>query len=122
MCKCSTYLEQNTKLILRIYIFYLLLLALSSIGLFLSFMIIFTEGRIPWTGQHKHRINSYTHQTSMPCVGFEPTIPASERVKTVHALHGWATVTGFKNINSPKYRSSHDVDSSHFYRLRNGDM
>jgi hypothetical protein len=33
------------------------------------------------TGQHKHRINTYTHQTSMPCVGFEPTIPTSERAK-----------------------------------------
>jgi hypothetical protein len=58
----------------------------------------FTDGRTPWTsdqlvarplpntGQHKHRINAYTYQTSMPCVGFEPTIPASEQAKTVHAL------------------------------------
>jgi hypothetical protein len=30
----------------------------------------------------------------MPCVGFEPTIPASERAKTVHALDRAATVTG----------------------------
>jgi hypothetical protein len=30
----------------------------------------------------------------MPCVGFEPTIPASERAKTVHALERSATVTG----------------------------
>jgi hypothetical protein len=30
----------------------------------------------------------------MPCVGFEPTVPASERAKTVHALHRSATVTG----------------------------
>jgi hypothetical protein len=36
--------------------------------------------------QHKHRTNTYTHQTSMSCVGFEPTIPASERAKTVHAI------------------------------------
>jgi hypothetical protein len=47
------------------------------------------------TGQHKHRINTYTHQTSMPCVGFELTILASERAKTVHALDRSATVTGF---------------------------
>jgi hypothetical protein len=46
------------------------------------------------TGQHKHRINAYTHQTSMPWVGFEPTIPVSERAKTVHALDLSATVTG----------------------------
>jgi hypothetical protein len=30
----------------------------------------------------------------MPFVGFEPTIPASERAKTVHALNRSATVTG----------------------------
>jgi hypothetical protein len=30
----------------------------------------------------------------MPCVEFEPTIPASERAKTVHALDRSATVTG----------------------------
>jgi hypothetical protein len=30
----------------------------------------------------------------MPCVGFEPTITASERAKTVHALDRAATVTG----------------------------
>jgi hypothetical protein len=46
------------------------------------------------TGQHKYRINAYTQQTSMPCVRFEPTIPASERAKTVHALDRSATVTG----------------------------
>jgi hypothetical protein len=28
-------------------------------------------------------------------VGFEPTIPASERAKTVHTLDRAATVTGF---------------------------
>jgi hypothetical protein len=30
----------------------------------------------------------------MPRVGFEPTIPASKRAKTVHALDHSATVTG----------------------------
>jgi hypothetical protein len=30
----------------------------------------------------------------MLCVGLEPTIPASERAKTVHALDRLATVTG----------------------------
>jgi hypothetical protein len=29
----------------------------------------------------------------MPCVGLEPTIPASEQEKTVHALDRPATVT-----------------------------
>jgi hypothetical protein len=53
-----------------------------------------SQGRYLHTGKHKHRINAYTHQTSMPWGGFEPTIPASERAKTVHALDGAATVTG----------------------------
>jgi hypothetical protein len=61
----------------------------------------FTDGRTPWTSDQlvarplpKHRIITYTHQTSMPSVGFEPTIPASERAKTVLALDRSATVTG----------------------------
>jgi FAD synthase len=45
------------------------------------------------TVKHKHRINAYTHQTSMSYVGFEPTIPASERAKKVHALDRAAAVT-----------------------------
>jgi hypothetical protein len=46
------------------------------------------------TGQHKHRINAYTYQPSMPSVRFESTIPASKQAKTVHALDRAATVTG----------------------------
>jgi hypothetical protein len=34
----------------------------------------------------------------MPWVGFEPTIPALERAKTVHALDGAATVIGHHEI------------------------
>jgi hypothetical protein len=68
----------------------------------------FIDGRTPWTsdqpvtrpllntGQHKHRMNTYTYQTSMPCVVFEPTIPASKRAKTVLALDRAATVTATK--------------------------
>jgi hypothetical protein len=52
----------------------------------------------------KHRTtqtekNAYAHQTTMPFVGFEPTIPASERAKMVHVLDRSATVTG-KNIHA----------------------
>jgi hypothetical protein len=47
----------------------------------------------------------------MPCVGFEPTIPASERAKTVYVLDRSATVTGlitsasikFNLISTPDY-------------------
>jgi hypothetical protein len=49
----------------------------QSVGL-LGRMISSSQGLYQNTGQHKHRINTYTHQTSMPWVGFEPTITASE--------------------------------------------
>jgi hypothetical protein len=52
-----------------------------------------SQGHYLNTGQHKHRINAYTHQTSMPWVRFKLTIPASERAKTVHVLDRAATVT-----------------------------
>jgi hypothetical protein len=38
----------------------------------------------------------------MPWVGFESTIPASERVKTVHALDRSATLTGVYRIRKLK--------------------
>jgi hypothetical protein len=67
---------------------------------------LYTIGRTPWTSDRpvarplpKHRAsetqnNAHTQQTSMPEVGFEPTITASARAKTVHALDRSATVTG----------------------------
>jgi hypothetical protein len=38
----------------------------------------------------------------MPWVGFEPTIPGSERAKTVHALDRSTTVTGVFPISDRK--------------------
>jgi hypothetical protein len=38
----------------------------------------------------------------MLCVGLEPTIPVSERAKTVHALDHSATVTGTCYLIRPK--------------------
>jgi hypothetical protein len=72
-------------------------------GLFSTFVIIFyTDGRTPWTSDQPvtrplpiHRITQIQNkrtQTSMSRLGFEPTIPASERVKTVDALDRAATV------------------------------
>jgi hypothetical protein len=29
------------------------------------------------TGKHKHRINTYMYETSMPCMEFKPTIPVN---------------------------------------------
>jgi hypothetical protein len=57
------------------------------------------------TGQHKHRINAYTYQTSMPCVEFEPTIAVSKRAKTVHCLDRSATVTGHMIHSFPEIPS-----------------
>jgi hypothetical protein len=59
-----------------------------SIGLsFLSFLIR-DVGRTPWTGDQLVARNRKTHThpqiPSMPWVGFECTVPASERAKTVH--------------------------------------
>jgi hypothetical protein len=59
------------------------MIILQTVGL-LGRVISSSQGRCLNAGQHKHRINTYTNQTSMPCVGFEPTIPASEPAKTVH--------------------------------------
>jgi hypothetical protein len=64
----------------------------------------YTIGRTPWTGdQHLERrlpthgttqTQNKRRQTSMSRVGFEPTIPVFERVKTVHASDRAATVIG----------------------------
>jgi hypothetical protein len=69
------------------------MIILQTIGL-LERVISPSQGLYLNTGQHKHRINTYTYQTSMPYVGFEPTIAAFERAKTVHALDLAATVIG----------------------------
>jgi hypothetical protein len=48
-----------------------------------------SQGRYVHTEQQKE--NKYT-ETSMPLVGFEPTIPLFQRANTVHALDRVATV------------------------------
>jgi hypothetical protein len=72
---------------------FFILIILQMVGL-LGRVISSSQGLYLNIGQHKHRINSYTHQPFIPCVGFEPTISASERAKTVHALDRSVTVTG----------------------------
>jgi hypothetical protein len=70
--------------------------------------LFYTDDRTPWTGNqpvarplptHRTQTQNKRTQTSMPLVGFEPTIPAFEREKTVHALDGAATVIGFYSIS-----------------------
>jgi hypothetical protein len=73
-------------------------------GRFFSFLILYTVGWAPWTGDQPvarplfaHRTtqkqNKHT-QTSISRVGFEPTIPVFELAKTVHALDRAATEIG----------------------------
>jgi hypothetical protein len=64
----------------------------QSVGL-LGRVISSSQGLYLYTNTEK-RTHIHKHQTSMPWVGFEPMILASERAKTVHALDHWATVIG----------------------------
>jgi hypothetical protein len=50
-----------------------------------------TQGLYLHTGQHNTEKRGHT---SMPRVGFEPTIPVLERPKTVRAIDGMAIGTG----------------------------
>jgi hypothetical protein len=85
-----------------IFFFHLLYSPLGPRSLIFQFYDHFTDGRTPWTSdtlvarplpKHRKTQNKHTYQTSIPCVGFEPTIPASERAKRVHALDRSATMT-----------------------------
>jgi hypothetical protein len=73
---------------------------LVDLGHFFCFLLYTTVGRTPWTGDQlvvRRLPNSNTEWTQTNIYvssGFEPTIPASERVKWVHALDRSATVTG----------------------------
>jgi hypothetical protein len=86
-------------------LFFSFMFILQTVGL-LGRVISPSQGLYLNTGQHKHRINTYTHRTSMPSMGFEPTIPASERAKTVHALDRSATVTGSLLGIEPRFLGS----------------
>jgi hypothetical protein len=69
------------------------MIILQTVGL-LGRVISSSQGLYLNTGQHKHRINIFTHQTFILWVGFKPTISASERAKTVQVLDRSATVNG----------------------------
>jgi hypothetical protein len=80
---------------------------LLDLGRFFSFLTLRTVGRTPWTGDQPvarplptHRttqiLNNRT-QTFMSRVGFEPTIPAFKRAKTVEALDCAATVISLRS-------------------------
>jgi hypothetical protein len=69
-----------------------------------SSVILYTVGRISWTGdqpvarplptRRTAQTQNKCTQTSMPRVGCKPTIPVFEGAKTVHALDRAATVIG----------------------------
>jgi hypothetical protein len=71
---------------------------------FFSFLILYTVGRNPWTGDQPFARQLLTHritqtknkrtQISMLRVGLEPSISVFEWANTVHALVRMATVTG----------------------------
>jgi hypothetical protein len=103
------YLPNYPSIHLSIYLMYLFIYLwlyspLLDLGCFLSFLVLYTVSRTPWTGDQPvarrlliHRTTQTKNKrihTSIPSVGFEPTIPVFERAKTVHALDCSATVIG----------------------------
>jgi hypothetical protein len=83
------------------------------ISMKLQFSRSWTVDRTPWAGDqlvarplpvYNHR-KTHTRTLKHPCPGWglEPTIPASEREKTVHALDRPATVTGKEELLPTKY-------------------
>jgi hypothetical protein len=77
-----------------------------------SLLIFYIVVRTPWTGDQPvgrllpaHRTTQTQNkrkQTTMPQVGFEPTIPAFERAKTVYVLDHAATVIGTRQLPGSK--------------------
>jgi hypothetical protein len=69
-----------------------------------EFLNLYPVGRTPWTGDQPvarplpklktTQTQNKRTQTSIPCLGFEPTIPGFARAKTVHGLGCAATVIG----------------------------
>jgi hypothetical protein len=88
-----------------------------------------TDGRTPWASDQpvlrplpRHRStqtqNKRTHKYPCLWVGFEPTIPAFERVKTVHALDGAVEVSG--QLHAPAALSPGKSPRYPFYRRLGG--
>jgi hypothetical protein len=77
-----------------------------DLGHFFRFLILYTVGRTPWTGDQPvarplptHRTTQTRNirtQTSIRRVRFEPTIPVFERAKMVDAVDCAVAVIGWK--------------------------
>jgi hypothetical protein len=100
--KNSSYLPLRE---ISIHLFFYLSIYLSIyLVRFFSFLILHTVGRTQLTADQpverplltyrKTQTHNKRTQTSMPWVRFQPTIPAFERAKKVHALDRAATVIG----------------------------
>jgi hypothetical protein len=72
------------------------------VGRIFSFLIFYTVGRTPWTGDQPvarplpaHRIAQTQNEGTQTCmlkVGFEPTTPVFDPANTVHASDPAATM------------------------------
>jgi hypothetical protein len=82
---CCSHLEHGASV--KCFVSHQFLDLRHSVGL-LGRVVSPSQGLYLTQTQNKHK------QTSMPRVVFEPTIPAFERAKTVHALDRAATVIG----------------------------
>jgi hypothetical protein len=111
---------------------YVLYIALQPFGpwpLF-QFLNLYTVGRTPWTvdqpvarrlhTQRTAQTQNKRTQTSMPRMGFEPTIPVLKRKKTVHALDRAATLIGTVNITD-QFLSGTVVTPAAILALHEGD-
>jgi hypothetical protein len=70
---------------------------------FFSLVILYTVGRTPSVGDQLVARPVPIHWTPMPCMTFEPSTPAFERAKRVHASDREATVIGV-NIRKAQYK------------------
>jgi hypothetical protein len=101
LCIC---LSLYVCMYLSIYGSTVLLLQLRRV---FSFLILCKVGSTPWTGDQPvarplptcrtTQTRNRRTQTSMPAVGFDPTITAFERAETIPALDDAATVIGTTN-------------------------
>jgi hypothetical protein len=81
---------------------------------FFKFLILYTVGRTSWTGDQPvarplpihgtAQTQNKRTQTSMPRVGFEPTIPVFQWANTFHILHREASVICRPNTKMMKLK------------------
>jgi hypothetical protein len=93
----------------------------------LQFLIPNTVGRTPWTEDQPvgrplpaqaTQTQNKRRQTSMPRVGFEPTIPVFERAKTLHSLDRAAIVIGTCVSQTWKFGTRSNTTELRFPGLR----